>query len=105
MILGKSKCDLFLCPPHSLTVEKIIYFSFLFPWKFVESTYFLKQCNPIRDSSAQEDYFLPSVIWPSLNIKIFVKTNSKPKKYDNCFEEIVLVFNTGIGKYDCNNIV
>ena len=65
----------------------------------------LNSFSNFRDSSTQEDYFLPSVIWPSLSIKIFVKTNSKPKKYDNCFEEIVFVFNTGIGKYDCNNIV
>ena len=42
-------------------------FFFLFPWKCFESTCFLKQCNRIRDSSPQEDYFSPSVIWPSLN--------------------------------------
>ena len=65
------------CLPCSFTIEKFIYCSFLFPRKFVESTCFLKQCNTIGDSSPGEDYFSPSVIWPSLNTKIFAKANNK----------------------------
>ena len=37
--------------PYFFKVEKIIYSSFLLPWKFVESTCFLKQCNSFGDSS------------------------------------------------------
>ena len=66
---------------------------------------FLKQCNLIGDSSLQEDYFSPSVILLSLNIKIFVEANSKRKKCENVFEKMVFLFNTGNGNYDCNNII
>ena len=83
-LLDKSKFDVFLCFAYSLTIEKFFYYSFLFPWKFVESTCFLKQGNPIRDLSPP-DYFSPSVIWPSLNTKIIVKANSKHKKYNFFF--------------------
>ena len=34
-----------------------------------------------------------------------MKTNSKRKKYENFIEKIVFLFNTGNGKYDCNNII
>ena len=55
--------------------------------------------NTIRDSSLQEDYFSSSVIWPSLNTKIFVKSNSKRKNYKNSFQKIICLFNTGNEKY------
>ena len=90
--LDKSKFDFLLCLSYSFTIEKFLYSSFLFPWKFIESTCFLKQYNPIRDSSPQQDYFSPSVIWPSLNTKIFVKASSKRKNYEFFFEEITFLF-------------
>ena len=93
------------CLPYSFIIEKFLYFSFLFPWKFVESTCFLEQCNDIEDSSSRENYFSPSVFWPSLKTKIFVKANSKRKIYENIFEKIVFVFNTGNRKHNCNNII
>ena len=65
---------------------------FLFPWKFVESKCFLKQCSPIRDSSPQENYFSPLVIWGPLSTKVFEKARNKRKKYEKCFEEIVFLF-------------
>ena len=67
--LERSKFDFFFCFPYSFTIEKFLFSSFLVPWKFVKSTCYFKQCNPVRNSSPQEDYFSPSVIWPSLNIK------------------------------------
>ena len=48
----------------------------------LKASVFFKLFNPIGDSSPREDYFSHSVIWPSLNTKIFVKANSKRKKYD-----------------------
>ena len=81
------------------TVKKFLYSS------FVASTCFLKQCNPTGDSFLRKDYFSPSVIWPLVNTKIFVKASSKRKKFENFFEKIVFLFNTGNGKYDCNNII
>ena len=53
----------------------------------------------------KKDYFSPSVIWPSLDTKIVVKTNNKCKKYENFIEKIVFLFNTGNGKCDYNNII
>ena len=52
-------------------------------WKHV----FFKQYNLIGDWFLRKDYFSPSVIWPSLNTKIFVKANSKSKKYEKFFEK------------------
>ena len=75
--------QLTLCLSYSFTVEKFIFPSFLLQWKFVESTCFLKQCNPTGYSSPREDYFPPLVIWPSLNTKIFVKACSKRQKFEN----------------------
>ena len=77
--------------------------SFLLPWKFVEGTYFLKQCNSFGDLSPREDYFPPSLIELPLNTKIFVKASGNRKNFEILFEKIVLLFNTGNGKYDCNN--
>ena len=70
-----------LCLPYSFTVKAFFYSPFLLTWKFVESTCFLKQCNPIGDPSPREYYFPPSVIWRSLNTKISVKASSKRKKF------------------------
>ena len=70
-------------------------------WKHV----FLKQCNPIGDPSPREDYFPPLVIWPSLNTKIFETASSIRKKFENIFEKIVFLLNTGNGNYNCSNII
>ena len=66
---------------------------------------FFKQCSPIGDSSPREDHFSHAVIWQSLNTKTFVKGNSRRKKHEFFFQKMVFLFNTGNGKYDCNNIV
>ena len=83
--------------------QKILLLFFSVPmkicWKHV------KQYNPIGDSSLGEDYFSLSVIWPSLDRKLFVETNSKRKKCENFIEKNTFSFNTGNGKYSCNNIM
>ena len=57
-------------------------------WKHV----FFEKMQSHAGSSPGEDYFPPSVIWPLLNTKIFVKTSSKRKKS----KKISVVFPIGV---------
>ena len=86
------------CLPYSFIIKKFFTHLFCRQWRFVETTCFFKQCNPIGDLSSREGYFSHSVIWPSLNTKIFVKTNSKRKKYERFFQKIVFLFNNFVFK-------
>ena len=93
LFLDKSKWDFFLVSSIFFYNRKIYLLFFFCSYEnLLKACVFLKECNPIRDLSPQVDYFSPSVIWASLNTKIFEKARSICKKYENFYEEIVFLF-------------